>query len=177
VAEPLRRPASYTQGRLHSIAVHALLIAAYVVSGRLGLFLAVPPGYATAIFPPAGVAATAALMYGLEVVPSVFVASLALNLWIGIDLNGSDLGAAAAAALIIAAASALQAGVAGIVLRRAIGYPMALDSGRDLRRFLALPPLCCLISATLSLTGLWALGTVARGGSAIPSACSSSCRC
>jgi signal transduction histidine kinase/CheY-like chemotaxis protein len=138
------------------------LIAAYVGSGRLGLFLAVPPGYATAIFPPAGVAATAAVMYGIEVVPSVFAASFALNLWIGIGLNGSDIGGATAAALVIAAASGLQAGVAGTVLRRAIGYPMALDTGRELRRFLALPPLCCLISATLSLAGLWALGAVTR---------------
>jgi signal transduction histidine kinase/CheY-like chemotaxis protein/integral membrane sensor domain MASE1 len=162
VAEPLRRPASYAQGRLHSIAVHLLLIAAYVASGRLGLFLAVSPGYATAIFPPAGVAATAAVVYGIEVLPSVFVASFALNLWIGISLNGNDVGGATMAALVIAAASALQAGVAGTALRRAIGYPMALDTGRDLRRFLALPPLCCLISATLSLAGLWALGAVAR---------------
>jgi signal transduction histidine kinase/CheY-like chemotaxis protein/integral membrane sensor domain MASE1 len=155
----VRRPAFFTQGRLHTIAVHLLLIAAYVGSGRLGLYLAVPPGYATAIFPPAGVAATVTIMYGLEVLPSVFVASFALNLWVGIGVNGSDAGVAAAA-LIIAAASALQAGIAGTVLRRAIGYPMPLDTGRDLRRFLALPPLCCLVSPTLSLAGLRMLGTV-----------------
>jgi signal transduction histidine kinase/CheY-like chemotaxis protein len=143
------------------IAIHLLLIAAYVGSGRLGLLLAVPPGYATAIFPPAGVAATAAVMYGIEIVPSVLIASFALNVWIGSGLNGGGVGGAAAAAVVIAAASALQAAVAGTVLRRAIGYPMALDTGRELRRFLALPPLCCLVSATLSLAGLWALGAVA----------------
>ena len=32
----------------------------YVIAGRLGLLLAVPPGYATAIFPPAGIAVAAA---------------------------------------------------------------------------------------------------------------------
>ena len=37
------------------------LALAYVVSGRLGLLLAVPPGYATAIFPPAGIAMAAVL--------------------------------------------------------------------------------------------------------------------
>ena len=35
---------------------YPLLTAAYVISGKLGLLLAVPPGYATAIFAPAGVA-------------------------------------------------------------------------------------------------------------------------
>jgi hypothetical protein len=33
-----------------------LLAAGYVIGGKLGLLLAVPPGYATAIFPPAGLA-------------------------------------------------------------------------------------------------------------------------
>ena len=33
----------------------------YVVGGRLGLLLAVPPGYATAIFPSAGIAIAAAV--------------------------------------------------------------------------------------------------------------------
>src|SRR5260370_29435855 len=37
---------------------------------------------------------------------------------------------------------------------------MALDNGRQVLRFLLLPPLCCLTSASLSLSGLWALGVV-----------------
>ena len=32
---------------------------AYAISGRLGLFLAIPPGYASAIFPPSGIALAA----------------------------------------------------------------------------------------------------------------------
>jgi hypothetical protein len=36
-----------------------LLTLAYVVSGRLGLLLAVPSGYGSAIFPPAGIAVAA----------------------------------------------------------------------------------------------------------------------
>ncbi len=34
--------------------IYAALPLAYVISGRLGLLLAVPPGYATAVFLPAG---------------------------------------------------------------------------------------------------------------------------
>jgi hypothetical protein len=63
----------------------------------------------------------------------------------------------------IAAASTAQAALTGWVLKRAIGYPPALDNGGQLWRFLALTPLCCLTSATLSLTGLWALGVVSGG--------------
>jgi hypothetical protein len=35
---------------------HAALLVAYVLTGWIGLYLAVPPGYATAIFLPAGIA-------------------------------------------------------------------------------------------------------------------------
>jgi hypothetical protein len=38
------------------------LAAAYVFSGRLGSLLAVPPGYATAIFPAAGVVFAALIL-------------------------------------------------------------------------------------------------------------------
>lgn len=41
------------------------LAAAYIAAGRLGLLLAIPPGYATAIFPPAGIALAALLVEGL----------------------------------------------------------------------------------------------------------------
>src|SRR4030095_11428046 len=45
------------------------LAAAYVFSGWLGSLLAVPPGYATAVFPAAGVALAALLLYGAPLAP------------------------------------------------------------------------------------------------------------
>ncbi|MDH5185322.1 MAG: hypothetical protein OEX12_15700, partial [Gammaproteobacteria bacterium] len=41
-----------------------LLCIAYTLVGRLSLMLAIPPGYATAIFPPAGIAIAALLIWG-----------------------------------------------------------------------------------------------------------------
>jgi diguanylate cyclase len=41
----------------------------YVLAGWLGLRLAVPPGYATAIFPPAGLAVSAMLIVGAPSLP------------------------------------------------------------------------------------------------------------
>ena len=147
-------------GRLRVISVHLLLIAAYVASGRLGLELAVPPGYATAIFPPAGIAAAAALIGGPTMLPSVSLGSLLLNIWVAHTVAGAALPAAFAAAAVIATASTLQAAIVSAALRRLIGYPMALDNGHHLLWFLALAPACCLTSATLSLTGLVALAAV-----------------
>jgi signal transduction histidine kinase/CheY-like chemotaxis protein/integral membrane sensor domain MASE1 len=140
---------------------YPLLTVAYVISGKFGLLLAAPPGYVSPIFPPAGIAITAMLIWGRETLPWVFLGSFLLKLWIGCS-QGGDVYHIAAAAVGVAAASALQAAIGGTVLRRAVGYPAALDTGRDLARFLLLSPLCCLTNATLSLSWLWALGS-ARG--------------
>jgi hypothetical protein len=139
---------------------HLSLTLAYTVTGKLALMLAVPPGYASPIFPPAGIAVAAMLIAGPATLPWTFLGSLLLNLWTGYSVGHHIDITHFAAAIVIAAASMAQAAAGGAMLRRAIGYPVALDNGRDLSRFLLLSPLFCLTSASLSLTGLWALGVV-----------------
>jgi signal transduction histidine kinase len=137
---------------------YPMLAAAYAISGKLGLLLAVPPGYASPIFPPAGIAVGAVLIGGRLTLPWVFLGSFFLNVWIGSSIERPL--TSLAAAIIIGLSSMLQAAAGGAVLRRAVGCPTALDNGRDLSRFLLLSPVCCLTSATLSLSGLWAVDVV-----------------
>jgi signal transduction histidine kinase/CheY-like chemotaxis protein len=136
------------------------LTVGYVASGKLALLLAVPPGYASPIFPPAGIAIAAMLIGGPATLPWTFLGSFLLNVWTAYSVGHGSAVTWLAAAGVIAAASTLQAAIGGTVLRRAVGYPAPLDNGRDLWRFLSLSPLCCLTSATLSLGGLLALGVV-----------------
>jgi PAS domain S-box-containing protein len=143
--------------------IYAVLPLAYVITGRLGLLLAVPPGYATAVFVPAGIAVGAMFMAGASTLPGTFVGSLLLNLWVGYSITGQINAVDTAAAIVIALASALQAALGGSLLRRVIGYPAALDNPRDLLFLLVLSPLFCLTSASLSLAGTWALGAVQSG--------------
>jgi signal transduction histidine kinase len=150
-------------GNFRSMLFYPALALSYVATGRLGLLLAVPPGYATVIFPPAGIAAAAMLTAGAASLPSVFLGSLILNFWIGYSAGGARLTTALYAASLIAVASTAQAALTGWVLKRAIGDPPALDNGGQLSRFLLLTPLCCLTSATLSVGGLSALGVVTPG--------------
>ena len=137
---------------------YPLLAAAYAITGKLGLLLAVSPGYASPIFPPAGIAVAAVLIRGRPILPWVFLGSFLLNVWTGSSI--ARLPTSIAAAIIIGLSSTLQAAGGGSILRRTVGYPTALDNGRDLSRFLLLSPVCCLPSATLSLSGLWAIGAV-----------------
>ena len=140
--------------------IFAVLPLAYVIAGRLGLLLAVPPGYATAVFIPAGIAVGAMFMAGASALSGIFIGSLLLNLWVGYSIAGRLSAVDTAAAVMIALASALQAAVGGSLLRRVIGYPAPLDNPRDLLFLLVLSPLFCPTSASLSLAGMWALGAV-----------------
>ena len=126
-----------------------LVMIAYVVTGKLGMLLALAPDYASPIFLPAGIAVAAVLIGGARTLPWIFIAAL-------IVAGQSN----PAAALVIAAASTMQALCGGWLLRRVLGYPTMLDQKREVLSFLVSVPLICLVSAGISMLGLWALGIV-----------------
>src|SRR5215471_17188536 len=140
--------------------LYTALPLAYIVTGRLGLLLAAPPGYATAIFVPAGIAVTATFVAGADALPGTFLSSFLLNLWIGYLIAGRLNLTQMASALVIAVASMTQAAIGGTALRRTIGYPAPFDDPSDIFVILLLAPIFCLTSATMSLGGLWTLGVV-----------------
>jgi integral membrane sensor domain MASE1 len=159
------RFASLTARR--QLLLYAALPLAYIVSGWLGLVLAVPPGYATVAFLPAGIAVTATFVAGGTALPGIFLGSFLLNLWIGYLIAGRLNLTQIAAALVIATGSMAQAAIGGTALRRTIGYRAPFENdrvpfgnARDVLVYLLLAPLLCLTSATISLGGLWALAAV-----------------
>ncbi|MFA7270744.1 MAG: CHASE domain-containing protein, partial [Sterolibacterium sp.] len=141
-----------------NLLAYVALAIAYVVTGKLALLLALPPGYASAIFPPAGIAVAAAFIGGKRTLPWTLLGSLLLNLWVDYSPSQAVTMTGAFAASLIALASMLQAAVGGIWLRRAIGYPSPVDKASDVLRFLLLAPAICLVSASLSVGALTLLG-------------------
>ena len=59
---------SFPQNRFVRVLVVAI---AYLVTGELGLQLAIPPGYATAMWPPSGIVLALVLFWGGRVWPGV----------------------------------------------------------------------------------------------------------
>jgi len=140
-----------------------LLILAYVITGKLGLMLALPPGYASAIFPPAGIAVAAVFIAGSKrALLPIFLGSAILNSWVGYQSTHSFGIPSLQVALLIAAASTVQASIGGCWLKRKIGYPTTLDSPRDVALFFLSAPVICLVSATLSIAGLFHLGLITQ---------------
>src|SRR6516162_6745232 len=96
---------------------YLLLTVAYLVTGKWALLLALPPGYASPIFPPAGIAVAGMLIMGRATLPWTFLGSFLLNLWIGYSAVHESIGTGLSAAVVIATASMLQGAVGGMMLR------------------------------------------------------------
>jgi PAS domain S-box-containing protein len=132
------------------------MAAAYYVVGRLGLLLAIPPGYATAVWPASGIALAGTLLFGYRVWPGILLGSFLINLRTSLDTTStaSILNTTALAASIGIGAS-LQAIAGAFLIRRFTQYPTALVEARDIIKFLLLGgPVSCLVNATWGVTSL-----------------------
>ena len=57
-----------------------LLAAGYFATAKLALLAAIPPGYATAVWPPSGIALAALLLLGNRVLPGVWLGAALVNI-------------------------------------------------------------------------------------------------
>ena len=135
------------------------LALAYALTGWAALQIAVPPGYAAPIFPSAGIALSALLIWGFGLWPAVALGSLVvqfLMMW-----QAGLLDATWVPAFVVPVGAALQAWVGAWAARRWIGFPHALDTPKSILRFLGIiAPLACLISPSIAIPSLWLSGTL-----------------
>lgn len=114
-----------------------LLGTAYAVAGRLGLLLALPPGYATAVWPPTGIALAGALILGPRAGWDVWLGSFLVNLWV--TWSGGQLTWSTA---FMSATIALGAVAGALVALRSLRadphWSTSLERQRDILRFLFL---------------------------------------
>jgi PAS domain S-box-containing protein len=131
-----------------------LLVAiGYLATALAGGLLALPPGYASPMWPAAGVALAALLMGGLRCWPGVLLGAFAYTFWLDISVEGALLGAA------MAIAATLQALVGTLLGRGYLTRRIPLARERDVVRFLLLAgPLASVLGATLGTAALFAFG-------------------
>jgi PAS domain S-box-containing protein len=140
----------------------ALFALAYYVTGRLGLLLAVPPGYATAMWPPSGFALAGILILGYRYWPGVLLGSFAVNLFTSFDpSNASSMLLSGGIAVIIAGGATLQATVSAWLCRRWIVFPNVLEQTGDIGLLLTLGgPVGCLINSFIGVGTLTVFGLI-----------------
>ncbi|MCH2547451.1 MAG: CHASE domain-containing protein [Alphaproteobacteria bacterium] len=150
---------------LHSCPVKLLLlILLYVAFGKLGLMLAIPPGYTTIIWPPAGIAIAMMLLYGRCLWVGVVIGAFILSAHVSGSFSLQD-GWNSEKAIVdfgIAAGCALQAFVGYTFVARVFKLPLELNRFKDLALlFLIAGPISCLISPAIGVYLLVYSGEIA----------------
>jgi PAS domain S-box-containing protein len=148
-----RTPAKQTALRI------LLLAIAYVISGRLSLLLAIPPGFVSGLFLPMGIALAAVLIWGFPMAIGVFIGSTILNISINPAPEVSFSGVLIAAE--IACGSALASVVGASLIRRYIGFPNDLTDERNIFLFFILGgPIATSLSASSGVLTLYLNGII-----------------
>ena len=133
----------------------AIVAAVYCATARLGHMLAVPPVFATAVWPPAGIALAAVLVWGRRVWPGVWLGAFLSNLWIFLQTVGGASLPGGLIASIMAVGAVLQALLAGFLIDCFVSRPLRLDHEKDILKFLLLGgPVSCLVNATVGVATL-----------------------
>jgi diguanylate cyclase (GGDEF)-like protein len=141
------------------------LAIAYGIAGAVGLMLAVPPGYATSVWPSSGIALAGLLLWGTRVWPGIWLGSFFVNVWVAYAAQGSAGPLDYAIAANIAVGSTVQALLVALLIRKWVGVSKLFEVASATVAFAALTAICCLIAsswgvATLKLAGLVEFGTI-----------------
>jgi integral membrane sensor domain MASE1 len=126
------------------VAAVLLLAGLYFAAAKLSLPFAIPPGYATAIWPPSGIALAALLLLGPRLWPGV---------WLGAGLVNLTVESSWFAAALIGTGNTLEAVIAASLVRQHVGVPLRFARGTDVFLLIA----ACAASAVLAAS----VGTLA----------------
>jgi signal transduction histidine kinase len=146
---------------MSTIRIVSCIALVYALLGALGLTLAIPPGYASPIFPAAGMALACGLIFGRRALLGVWLGSFFLNLanaWLLGTLSPGVVAIDAA----IAAGATLQAWVGAWLIncRQKLGW-RELEREQDAFGFLmAGGGVAALLSPSVGVTTMWAGGII-----------------
>ena len=151
--DPSSREAAGAFRRLPYFAQVTALAVIYFAAAKFALMFAISPGYATAIWPPSGIALAALLLLGNRVWPGV---------WLGATLVNFTVSFSPVVPLLIATGNTLEALAGAILVRRFIvGLSCRFEHAADVFKFVAVAALSCVIAATVGVVSLTGQGSVA----------------
>src|SRR3954447_10577406 len=132
----------------------AITACVYWLAAKAALWLAIEPGYATPVWPAAGFALAAVLLWGRAMGLGVVLGSAAANLPTGFEPTiGVGTGGAMALSFGIGLGAAAQALLGAWLIERFVGLPVPFEAKRSIGRFAVLGgPVSCLTSATIGAT-------------------------
>ncbi|WP_293501628.1 CHASE domain-containing protein [Roseateles sp.] len=140
------------------LALSAGITAIYLLLGRLGLLMVLPPYEVAPLYPAAGWGLAVLLVLGLRYLPAVALGSFIVQAAMLGHLSSQVLPLAAGIAL----GAAAQGAVGTLLIRRWCGRPLLLASPREVGAYLAAITLAGLVSPSCATLVLMATDTIAR---------------
>ena len=132
---------------------------AYYASGRLGLLLAIPPGYATAVWPASGIALAAVMLGGGRLAVGVALGSFLVN--VATSFDAAEPVSSTMVSVTIAFGAAAQAMLGALLIERYVGYRNVLTQDLAAVRMIALGgPVACVLNAVVGAGTLWLNGQI-----------------
>jgi len=122
-----------------------LLAAVYFGAAKLALVFAVPPGYASPVWPPSGIAVAALLLGGPRLWPGIWIGSFAANLTVEASIIASAM---------IATGSTLQALCVRVLIHRYVGSLARFTRVADVVKFIVVSAAGAAIAPTFALLPL-----------------------
>jgi PAS domain S-box-containing protein len=129
-----------------------ILCGIYFTAAKLGLSLDAVSGFATAVWPPTGIALVALVLFGYRLWPGIALAAFLVN---------ASAGAPVLVAFGMAIGNTLEAVVGTYLLQHVVGFQPALARLRDVFGLVVLAAgVSTLLSATLGVTSGWLGGVI-----------------
>ncbi|TAD74158.1 MAG: hypothetical protein EA001_15870 [Oscillatoriales cyanobacterium] len=138
---------------------------AYGGIGLLSGYLALPPGYASPVWPAAGLALLGVLCWGRKAYPGIWFGSCCLNMAIGLKASGELTPVNVLVAVTIALGAVTQAAFGNWLLAKLFKRPIWLAEVPGILAFLILAgPASCLVGATIGNSALLISGSLSPAG-------------
>lgn len=146
---------------LQTLQYNVLGASGYAALGVLGLLLAIPPGYASPVFPASGLALALTLVSGYRMLPGIWIGSLGLNIWVAWSQDDLTRDSILVAAL-LGMGAMLQAASGAWLVRRFIQdrWQMLMREQEIFAFFLLGGPVSCVISASVAQLTLFFSGAI-----------------
>ena len=131
--------------RFSELRLIGILTVAYFIAGKLGLMLASLHASASPVWPPAGMALAALLLFGYRAWPAIFIGAFLVN----VTTAGN-----VATSFAIAAGNTLEALVGAWLVNRFAGGRAVFDRPQGVFKFALAAAISTMISPTFGVTGL-----------------------
>lgn len=146
------------RSQARTLLITVIIACAYFIAGKAGSFFSIPPGFASAIWPAAGIGLASALIYGrLPAFCGVYLGAFCVNTLNILEYTGPFSINSLVLPSFMALGASLQVLAGSFLLNLLISFPIRFVAQKEIFLFLIIAgPISCLVSASIATSAfIW----------------------